>query len=63
MMRRFGLLLFVVLGWTTFIGCQKSGSPPPLSPEQERELEEQLDEARQAEGAAQRGGAASEGGS
>ena len=50
MMRWFCFLLLVALGWTTLVGCQRTGSPPPLSAEQERQLEEQLDKARQAEG-------------
>jgi hypothetical protein len=48
-----GLLLFVVLGCTVLVGCGETASPPPLTPDQERELEEQLEQASQDEGESQ----------
>jgi hypothetical protein len=53
MMRVIGLLLFVVLGCTVLVGCGETGPPPPLTPDQERELEEQLEQASQDEGESQ----------
>ncbi len=51
MMRVFGLMLFVVLGCITMIGCGGDGKPEPLTPEQEQQLEEQLLEAQKSEAA------------
>lgn len=51
MMRGLACLLFVVL--VTLTGCSKSDPAAPLSPDQDRQLQQQLDQARQAEGAAQ----------
>ena len=57
-MRRFCLVLLAVLSWTMLAGCQKSTGPAgPLSPDQERKMQEQLQKARQAEGAAQKASA------
>lgn len=54
-MRRFCLVLLAALSWTTLAGCQKSTAPTgPLSPDQERKMQEQLQKARHAEGAAQK---------
>ena len=54
MMRVFGLLLVVVFGSAVLVGCgQKHDAPPPLTPDQERELEEQLEQASQSEGEAE----------
>ncbi len=51
MIRAFGLVLFVVLGCTITIGCGGDGKPEPLTPEQEKQLEEQLLEAQKSEAA------------
>ena len=51
MVRVFGLLLLVVLGCAVPIGCGSTAAPPPLTPEQEQELEKQLEQASHAEGA------------
>jgi len=49
------LVLLGVLSWWGLAGCQKSAGPTgPLSPDQERKVQEQLQKARQAEGAAQK---------
>ena len=53
MMRVFGLLLFVVFGTAVLVGCGGNDAPPPLTPDQERELEEQLEQATQSEGEAE----------
>jgi hypothetical protein len=53
MRRGFALLMIVVLCGVSPVGCGTSTSPPPLTPEQERQLEQQLEEVREAEGAMQ----------
>lgn len=37
-------------------GCQRDKSPPPLAPDQDRQLQEQIEKAGQAEGGAPRRG-------
>jgi len=42
-MRRFSILLVLVLGWTTFAGCGQSVVPPPqLTAEQETQMKREL---------------------
>ncbi len=53
MMRVFGLMLVVAWGCMMLVGCGGNEAPPPLTPDQERELEEQLEEASQLEGEGQ----------
>ena len=49
MMWRFCLLLVAVLGWATFAGCQCQSQPEPLTPDQERELQERMQQVQQEE--------------
>ena len=51
MMTRFALLLFVALGGVSLAGCGGDSKPPPLSAEQEKQLDEQLNQAHQDEAA------------
>jgi hypothetical protein len=53
MRRGFALLVAVLLCSVSLVGCGTSTSPPPLTPEEERQLEQQLEEVREAEGAMQ----------
>jgi hypothetical protein len=52
MLRAVGLVLLVLMGCMILVGCGRTTTAPPLTPEQERELEEQLQRASHAEGAA-----------
>lgn len=54
MMQAFRFLLVALLSGTTLLGCGGSSAPKPLSADQERQVQEQLQKARQAEGAAQK---------
>ncbi len=51
-MWRYGLLLATVFGLATFSGCGGDSKPEPLTAEQERELERQMEEVQQQEAAA-----------
>jgi len=54
MTRLFCLLVIVALAGASLLGCGSSTTTPQsLTPEQERELEQQVDQARQAEGGGQ----------
>lgn len=54
-MQRFCLILLAMLSGTTLLGCQPSPSAPKaLTPDQERQVQEQVQRAQSAEGAAQR---------
>lgn len=53
-MRAFCFLLLALWSGTTLLGCGGSSAPKPLSADQERQVQEQLQKARQAEGAAQK---------
>lgn len=53
-MQAFRFLLVALLSGTTLLGCGGSSAPKPLSADQERQVQEQLQKARQAEGAAQK---------
>lgn len=53
MIRVLGLILLALLGCTILIGCSRTTTSAPLTPEQERELEEQLEKASHAEGASE----------
>ena len=53
MIRAFGLLLFAVMCCATLVGCGGTESPPPLTPDEERQLEQQLEQASQEEGESQ----------
>jgi len=50
-MCRFCLLLLAVLGWTTLAGCWGPGPPDPLTSEEERELQQQVQQVQEEEGA------------
>jgi len=51
MNRGFGLVLLLVLGALTLIGCGGPTEPAPLSAEEEQQLQQQLEQARGGEGA------------
>ncbi|MEN6493989.1 MAG: hypothetical protein ABFD16_06835 [Thermoguttaceae bacterium] len=53
-MRRLALLFVVVLSFASLLGCQKTTAPSAPTADQERQLQQQIDQARQAEGAAQK---------
>jgi len=48
-MRRFCLLLLAVLGWTAVAGCQSQSGTEPLTPEQQRELQKQMQQVQDEE--------------
>ena len=50
-MWKYGLLLMAVFGWATLSGCGGDSKPEKLSAEQERELEQQMQEVQEAEAA------------
>ena len=52
MTTRLALGLALALGFACLVGCGGDRKPAPLSAEQEKQLEEQLNQAHQAEGAA-----------
>jgi hypothetical protein len=52
-MRKLALLFVVVLSFASLLGCQKTAPSAPTA-DQERQLQQQIDQARQAEGAAQK---------
>lgn len=53
-MRFLGLILLVVLTWTTLPGCGKAPPTKPLAADEEQKLQQQLEKARQAEGGAKK---------
>ncbi len=53
MMRGFVCWLMVVLSLSVLVGCRRGGTPEPLSPEEEQQFQQQLEDAQRAEGAAQ----------
>lgn len=48
-MWRRGVLLVAVLGWASLAGCQGASEPAPLTPDQEREMEQQVQQVHDAE--------------
>lgn len=54
MMRKLALMLVVVVSLLPLFGCSKADTAPASTADRERELQQQLDAARKAEGAAQK---------
>ena len=50
-MGRFGWLLLAVLGWTTLAGCGGSSPTDPLTSEEDRDLQQQMQQVQEEEGA------------
>jgi len=53
-MRLIKLLLLLIVTTLPGLGCSKTDSAPASTPDQERQMEQQLEAARKAEGAAQK---------
>jgi len=53
-MCRLVLTFVVVLVFSSILGCQKAAAPSAPTADQERQLQQQINQARQAEGAAQK---------
>lgn len=48
-MQRCGWLLLTAIGWAALAGCGGPSKPGPLTPEQERQLQEQMQKVQEQE--------------